>query len=155
MKVTVESRGEPTLSQDPTEQTATRSDLRTRIGLTYAAIRANPLGDLAVKIFVAVLGGLVVALGLVLIPLPGPGWLIVIGGLAIWAIEFIWARHLLVFTRNKLRAWTGWIKRQSLLVRLLVGAAGLVFVGLIATLTLKYSFGVDLLATVWNYITTH
>nr|WP_246002635.1 TIGR02611 family protein [Allorhizocola rhizosphaerae] len=129
--------------------------MRTLIRLTYRAIRANPLGDLAVKIFVAVLGGLVVALGLVLIPLPGPGWLIVIGGLAIWAIEFIWARHLLAFTRNKLRGWTNWVKRQSLAVRLLIGAAGLVFVGLVAALTLKYSFGVDLLGDVWNYITTH
>ena len=143
------------MSQDPTEQTATRSDLRTRLRLTYTAIRANPLGDLAIKIFIAVLGGLVVALGLVLIPLPGPGWLIVIGGLAIWAIEFIWARHLLAFTRDKLRAWTNWIKRQSLLVRLLVGVAGLLFVGLVATLTLKYSFGIDLLGKVWTYVTTH
>jgi uncharacterized protein (TIGR02611 family) len=142
------------LSQDPTDQTP-RSDLRTRIRLTYTAIRANPLGDLAIKIFIAVLGGLVVALGIVLIPLPGPGWLIVIGGLAIWAIEFIWARHLLAFTRNKLRIWTNWIKRQSLPARLLIGVVGLVFVGLIALLTMKYSMGVDLLGKVWDYITTH
>lgn len=142
------------MSQDPTEERA-GSDIRLRLRLTYRAIRANPLGDLAIKIFIALLGGLVVAVGIVLIPLPGPGWLIVIGGLAIWAVEFIWARHLLAFTRDKLRGWTGWIKRQSWSVRLLVGVAGLAFVTAIAMTTLKHSFGVDLLSDVWRYITAN
>lgn len=142
------------MGQDPTEP-RTRSVLRVRIRLTYEALRANPLGDMAIKIFIAVLGGLVVAVGIALIPLPGPGWLIVILGLTIWAVEFVWARHLLRFTRGKLRLWTSWVGRQSWPVRILVGAAGLLFVGSIAVLTLKYSMGVDLIADVWHYITTH
>jgi len=142
------------MGQDPTE-TSVRSRLRLRVRLTYEAIRANPLGDMAVKIFIAILGGLIVAAGFVLIPLPGPGWLIVIAGLAIWAVEFVWARQLLRFTRARLRLWTGWMRRQSWPVRLLVGAAGLAFVGGIALLTLKYSFGIDLAADFWRYITTH
>ena len=47
------------------------------------------------RITVFVFGSGVVALGLVLIPLPGPGLLVVILGLAILASEFIWAQKAL------------------------------------------------------------
>jgi len=138
------------MDQDPADRSA-RSKLRDRLRLTYLAVRANPVGDLTVKILIAALGGLVVASGIVLIPLPGPGWLIVILGLTIWAIEFVWARHLLRFTREKVRSWTRWAGRQPLPVRILIGLAGLVFVATVAFLTLKFSLGVD----AWRYITTH
>ena len=68
------------------------------------------------------------ALGLVLVPFPGPGWLIVIVGLLILASEFRWARALLDVVRTYVRAWTDWISAQSWPVRLLVGAATMVFV---------------------------
>src|SRR3954447_17690495 len=98
-------------------------------------IRANPTGRLALKISVATLGGIVVAVGIVLIPFPGPGWAIVILGLAIWAVEFHWARNLLEFTRRHVQSWTHWIARQSWPVRLLVGAVGLVFVSAVVWLS--------------------
>lgn len=138
------------MGQDPTKRSIP-SRFADRIRFTYMAIRANPLGDLAVKILIATLGGIVVVVGLVLIPLPGPGWLIVILGLTIWAIEFVWARHLLRFTRDKLRSWTQWVGRQPVFVRILIGLAGLVFVGMVAYLTLRFSFGLD----AWHYVTTH
>jgi uncharacterized protein (TIGR02611 family) len=141
------------MAKDPTES-ATKPVLMDRVRLTLQVMRANPTGAIALKILVAVLGGLVVAVGIVLIPLPGPGWAIVILGLIIWAIEFVWARHLLQFTRNKLRIWTSWIGRQSWPVRLLIGAAGLVFVGAVLMATLRFSFGVTV-ADIWQYITTH
>jgi len=106
-------------------------------------------------VVIGLIGGLVVAIGIVLIPLPGPGWLIVIAGLAIWAIEFVWARHLLRFTRDKLRSWTAWVGRQSWPVRILIGAAGLVFVAIVAAASLKLSLGVNIVEDVWQYITTH
>jgi len=43
-------------------------------------------------------------LGLALVPLPGPGWLIVFLGLGIMATEFAWAERLLDFGRRTLRA---------------------------------------------------
>lgn len=88
-------------------------------------LKANPVLALAYRIGVAVLGVLVVVLGLVLVPLPGPGWLIVFIGLGILATEFAWAERLLDYARAKVRAWTGWIQRQTLLVRLLIGAGTL------------------------------
>lgn len=63
------------------------------------------------------LGGLVLVAGIVLIPYPGPGWLIVFGGLAILAAEFEWAHRLLAFARGKYTAWTHWLGRQHVLVR--------------------------------------
>ena len=76
-----------------------------------------------------VVGALVVALGLVLVPFPGPGWLIVIVGLLILASEFVWAQRLLDLVKAKVKAWSDWITDQSLPVRLVVGLATAVFVG--------------------------
>jgi uncharacterized protein (TIGR02611 family) len=85
--------------------------------------------DLTYRIVVAAIGTAVVIGGIALIPLPGPGWLIVFGGLAILATEFEWAGRLLDFARRKVRGWTHWVGRQSLLVRGLIGLVGLLFVG--------------------------
>lgn len=128
---------------------------RERIRLTLEVIRANPTGRIALKVFIGVAGLLVVALGAALIPLPGPGWLIVLGGIGIWAIEFSWARKLLEFTRRNLRKWTGWVTRQSWPVRLLLGLVGMIFVGAVVWLTVRFSFGIDLVASVLNYFATH
>jgi tellurite resistance protein TerC len=47
------------------------------------------------KIVVAVIGGTVVAIGVVMIVLPGPALVVIPAGLAILAIEFAWARRWL------------------------------------------------------------
>ena len=47
------------------------------------------------RIIVAVLGGTVLALGIALIVLPGPAFLVIPAGLAILAIEFAWAKRWL------------------------------------------------------------
>ncbi|MEV6493517.1 TIGR02611 family protein [Actinoplanes sp. NPDC051633] len=114
-------------------------------------IRANPTGRLALKVGIGVFGGLVVALGIVLIPFPGPGWAIVIVGLAILALEFAWARNLLEFTKRHVHSWTQWIARQSLPVRAVVGVVGLAFVSAIVWLSVKLSFGVDLIDVVLGW----
>jgi len=71
------------------------------------------------RVGVALVGGLVLAVGIVLIPYPGPGWLIVFAGLAILAAEFHWARRLLGFLRRRYRAWSGWLRRRHWTIRLL------------------------------------
>ena len=47
------------------------------------------------RIIVAVVGGTVLALGIALMVLPGPAFLVIPAGLAILAIEFAWARRWL------------------------------------------------------------
>ena len=100
---------------------------------------------MALKIGVGVLGGLVVAIGIVLIPFPGPGWAIVILGLAIWSLEFTWAKRLLDFTKHNVQSWTHWIARQSLPVRAVIGIVGFAFVCAIVWLSVKLSFDIDLI----------
>lgn len=91
-------------------------------------IRANPASARIYRICVFILGLIVVAGGAVLIPFPGPGWLIVIGGLAIWSTEFEKAQKLLEFVKRNLRLWEAWVKRQNLFVQGLVGLAGIAFI---------------------------
>lgn len=53
------------------------------------------------RIAVTIAGSTVVIIGLILVPLPGPGWAIVFGGLAILATEYVWARRLLNYAKAK------------------------------------------------------
>ena len=84
-------------------------------------IRANPHSHLIYRIIVGIVGLLIVILGLILVPFPGPGWLVVLLGLAIWASEFEWAQRLLHRARNTLDAWTALLKPQPWWVKALVG----------------------------------
>lgn len=89
---------------------------------------------------IAAVGGLVVLVGIIAIPYPGPGWLIVFAGLAILATEFDWARRLLDYARGKYDDWTAWLKRQHVAVRLLaLACTGLVIV---VTMWLLGAFGI-------------
>jgi uncharacterized protein (TIGR02611 family) len=103
-----------------------------RAGLRHR-LRTNPLTRHPYRIGVAVAGLAVVVGGVILLPLPGPGWLIVFLGLGILASEFAWAARLLSFARTTLRGWTRWVGRQPVAVRALLGLAGVVvMVGAVA-----------------------
>ena len=52
------------------------------------------------KIGTAFLGAAVIVIGIILLPLPGPGLLIIVGGIAILARHFVWAKRLEVKCRN-------------------------------------------------------
>lgn len=132
-----------------------RSGWRVRAQTTLDLIRANPTGRVTLKVFIAIAGAVIVTLGIALIPLPGPGWLLVIAGLGVWAVEFHWARRLLAFTRRNVQAWTRWATSQSLPIRFVLGAVGLVFVSVVVWLSLKYSLGIDLVAQTLHYLATH
>ncbi|MFD8751082.1 TIGR02611 family protein [Kitasatospora sp. NPDC059577] len=83
-------------------------------------------------VFVA--GLAVVGLGVVMLPMPGPGWVVIFLGMGIWATEFAWARRALRWTRRKVaeaarRAMDPRVRRRNLTVTALglavvVGAGG-------------------------------
>lgn len=75
-------------------------------------IRSNPHSHLIYRIVVGVVGLVIVVFGLILVPFPGPGWLIVFLGLAIWASEFEWAHHLLRHAKSTLHTWAVWLRPQ-------------------------------------------
>jgi uncharacterized protein (TIGR02611 family) len=89
---------------------------------------------------VAVVGTAVLVAGIIAIPYPGPGWLILFAGLAILATEFHWAWRVLHWTRRRYDACTGWVRRQPRTVRLAViamtGAVVLVTLWLVNALGL-------------------
>jgi uncharacterized protein (TIGR02611 family) len=53
------------------------------------------------QVGIFVVGLAVVAGGIVMLPLPGPGWLVIFAGMAIWATEFVWAQLVLRWTKRK------------------------------------------------------
>lgn len=88
-----------------------------RIGRPFArfmerwrgAIRRRPWLNTLYKVLVTIVGVAVVIIGLILVPLPGPGWLIVFVGLTILGTEYHWARRLLGWLRRTLaRFWERW-----------------------------------------------
>ena len=91
-------------------------------------LRRNRALDLTYRITVGLVGTAIIAVGIVLLPLPGPGWLIIFAGLFVLGTEFEWAERLLHFARRQVGAWTDWVKRQSLLVRGLIGLGCLLVV---------------------------
>ena len=69
------------------------------------------------KFFIALMGGTVVFIGVAMLVLPGPGLLVIAGGLAILATEFIWARRALrrakgavarVRRKSGIKDWLNW-----------------------------------------------
>jgi len=125
--------------------------LRERAGGIRQKARATRAGRLTLQVITGTVGAAVILLGIALIPLPGPGWLIVLFGLAILAAEFVWAQRLLTFTRERLRAWWDWVNRQHLAVRLLIGAAGLAFVAVVVLLSVRLSLGISL-SDIWDFL---
>lgn len=47
------------------------------------------------RVFKILAGFTLLLVGMVMLITPGPGWLVIIGGLAMLAAEFVWARRLL------------------------------------------------------------
>ncbi len=77
-------------------------------------IESRPLLRRTYRVLVGVLGGIIAVGGLLLVPLPGPGWLIVFLGLAILGTEFSWAKRLAAFTKRQLaRFWAWWKARRA------------------------------------------
>ena len=60
------------------------------------------------------LGLLLLCLGLVTGPLPGPGGIpLVLLGLAIWSSEFEWAHRLMIWFKVQLQRFQAWSRRQA------------------------------------------
>jgi uncharacterized protein (TIGR02611 family) len=89
----------------------------------------RPGGRVAWRVCVAIAGLVVVIFGIVLLVIPGPGWVVIFLGLSIWATEFSWARSLLTFARRQVGKWTDWIRHQPRWLGIVIGGAGLVIVG--------------------------
>ncbi|MFI6173697.1 TIGR02611 family protein [Nocardia sp. NPDC051052] len=104
-----------------------------------ARIAARPTLNLAYRVGVALVGTAVLAVGIVAIPYPGPGWAIVFTGLGILATEFAWAQRALGWLRDKYRQGMAWYSARGTAMR--VFAAGATFALVVATLWILGTFG--------------
>ena len=113
-------------------------------------IRASPRWRPLYQGAVFLVGLVMVLGGLALVPLPGPGWVIVILGIAAWASEFEPASRLLEFVKDKVRAWEQWVRAQPWWVKGLVGLLTLAFVCLALWLTMRLTGVPGLLPDGWE-----
>ena len=78
------------------------------VGAIVAGLFGRQIGRAGAH-WVTILGVAVVVIGVILIPLPGPGWLIVFLGMTILGSEYHWARRLTGWLRMQLaRFWERW-----------------------------------------------
>jgi uncharacterized protein (TIGR02611 family) len=63
----------------------------------------------AKRVIRVVVGFTLLILGVLLLVLPGPGWVTIFFGLALLAAEFAWARRLL----DRLKSTAGHVKRSA------------------------------------------
>lgn len=94
-------------------------------------IRSHPTSHRVYRIAVGLVGLLIVGVGIVAVPAPGPGWLIVFVGVSVWASEFEWAQRLLRWGKGVLSVWTHWIQRSPWWVKAGVSLATAALVALI------------------------
>jgi uncharacterized protein (TIGR02611 family) len=64
-------------------------------------VKARPALHVTWRVGVFVVGLAVVAGGVLLLPLPGPGWLVIFAGLGVWGTEFVWAQRVLRWGKRK------------------------------------------------------
>lgn len=84
-------------------------------------IRADTHKNRVYRAVVGAFGTFVVLLGLVLVPLPGPGWLVVFLGLAVLGTEFSSAQRLKHFGERQVHRWARWVADRSLATRAVLG----------------------------------
>ncbi|MFD3329575.1 TIGR02611 family protein [Streptomyces sp. NPDC058701] len=82
------------------------------------------------QVGVFVVGLAVIGAGVAMLVLPGPGWVAIFAGLAIWATEFAWAHLVLRWTKRKVteaaqKALDPKVRRRNLILT----GAGLVIAG--------------------------
>ncbi len=101
---------------------------------------------------VAVVGTAVVIIGIIAIPYPGPGWLILFAGFALLGTEFHWAQRVLHWVRKHYDSWIEWVRRQPPVVR--VGVITLTAAIVVATLWLVGAFGLvaGWLGLPWDWV---
>ncbi|MBF4635035.1 TIGR02611 family protein [Agreia pratensis] len=89
-----------------------QNPLRRALRRARAWVERHPRIRFAYRFAVAVLGVTVAVIGLILVPLPGPGWLIVFLGIAILGTEFPaahrmgqWLKRVLAKAVSRWKAW--------------------------------------------------
>ncbi|MFC5803771.1 TIGR02611 family protein [Streptomyces formicae] len=105
-------------------------------------VKARRTLHLSWQVGVFIVGLAVVVAGVIMLPLPGPGWLVIFGGMAIWATEFVWAQLVLRWTKRKVteaaqKALDPRVRRRNLILT----TVGVVIVAVLLAIYL-WKFGI-------------
>jgi len=100
------------------------------------------------RALIGLVGWAVLLLGAVMIPYPGPGWVVVFIGLSILATEFQWAKDLHEYAHGKYDAWQQWQKRQPFYIRAIFWI--LTFMTVVITVWLVNGYGLMNAWFGWN-----
>lgn len=103
---------EPEISAGIARSESSRHPIRRMLSRLRARLDGHPRLRHGYRIAIGVFGALIALLGLVLVPLPGPGWLIVFLGLAVLGTEFRWARRLSHWLKRMLAKFWAWQKAR-------------------------------------------
>ncbi|MFJ8693679.1 TIGR02611 family protein [Streptomyces roseolilacinus] len=127
-KVAQSATGAPATG-DVTRQTGDERPLGSR---APAFVKARRTLHLSWQVGVFLIGLAVVVVGVIMLPLPGPGWFVIFAGMAIWATEFVWAQIVLRWTKRKVteaaqRALDPRVRRRNMTLT----AIGLVIAGVL------------------------
>lgn len=112
--------------------------IRQRLSRARDRLRDWPAVDLGYRILVGVVGLALLAVGIIAIPYPGPGWAIVFLSLAVLATEFDVFQRLLKYVRGRYDAAMKWFRQQHFVVR--AAATVLTVAVTVATLWLLGTF---------------
>jgi len=112
---------------------------------------SNKLSGQWRKVVTAIAGGSVTVVGVILIPYPGPGWLIVFAGLAILSREFTWASKLLINLRKRYDDFQAWVLRRGRPVQLLLFLGTTIVVVLTLWIINAYGVLVGVLGLDWPW----
>jgi uncharacterized protein (TIGR02611 family) len=142
-------------ASDPEPDPEPGHETRREHSRLYRRLHANPAIALASKVTVALVGGLVVLAGMVMIVTPGPALVLIPLGLAILATEFRWARRWLEKAREQARlakeraeAMDPRVRRRRML---LTGLAVLVVVAVVGTYLWLYDWP-GYAVSGWNWV---
>ncbi len=80
------------------EEAAVEAEFRTGV---HEDTVEEAKAHIALRLARMTLGFLTVLVGIILLPLPGPGWVIIAGGLVILSQDFVWAERTLRYVRSK------------------------------------------------------
>lgn len=85
---------------------------------------------------VFVLGLALIIVGIPMVPLVGPGWVVIFIGLFLWSTEFMWARKVTQFVKAEVKTFDQWARHLPLKLKIPLVLVTLAFTWLCGYLVL-------------------
>ncbi|MCY0919648.1 MULTISPECIES: TIGR02611 family protein [unclassified Streptomyces] len=110
----------------------TEPDEKPHVSRAPAFVKARRSLHLSWQVGVFVVGLAIIAAGVAMLVLPGPGWVAIFAGLFIWGTEFAWAQVVLRWTKRKVaeaaqKALDPKVRRRNIILT----SVGLVIAGVL------------------------